>query len=431
MVVTLEPCSHQGKQPPCTEAIIHSGIRRVVAALPDPNPVAAGGAERLREAGNRGRDGSSARCGRGPERHLPPSPAEPDAPYVALKLATTLDGRIADGFGRSRWISGEQAREYVQWLRAGFDAIGVGGRTARLDDPVADRARGGAAPRPAPPGGLRPRGGSRPAARRWCAPHGDPDARGRRRPKPIRPSQAAGVAGVTRPPGRSLDEALSSLRQRASNHCWWRAGASSPGPCWPPDWWTGITGCRRRSGWVTMRPGGCRASRPCAGSGWALARGGAPGAGRRHPAGPGSGLMFTGIVTAVGTVSRRTHTARRPRAHHRASYPTWSRERAWRWTAPVSPCRALAPGDVHRRTSSAPRSSAPVSANTRVGRRVNLERALRVGTGWAVTWCRAMWTAWARWSGWGSGTTPGCSTSGCLTRWHGCRSRWARSPWTA
>jgi diaminohydroxyphosphoribosylaminopyrimidine deaminase/5-amino-6-(5-phosphoribosylamino)uracil reductase len=52
-----------------------------------------------------------------------------------LKLATTLDGRIADGFGRSRWISGAEAREYVQWLRAGFDALAVGGRTARIDDP--------------------------------------------------------------------------------------------------------------------------------------------------------------------------------------------------------------------------------------------------------------------------------------------------------
>jgi diaminohydroxyphosphoribosylaminopyrimidine deaminase/5-amino-6-(5-phosphoribosylamino)uracil reductase len=54
---------------------------------------------------------------------------------VALKLATTLDGRIADGYGRSRWISGQEGREYVQWLRAGFDAIAIGGRTARLDDP--------------------------------------------------------------------------------------------------------------------------------------------------------------------------------------------------------------------------------------------------------------------------------------------------------
>jgi diaminohydroxyphosphoribosylaminopyrimidine deaminase/5-amino-6-(5-phosphoribosylamino)uracil reductase len=58
-----------------------------------------------------------------------------DRPFVALKLATTINNRIADKFGRSRWISGQQGREYVQWLRAGFDAIGIGGRTARIDDP--------------------------------------------------------------------------------------------------------------------------------------------------------------------------------------------------------------------------------------------------------------------------------------------------------
>jgi diaminohydroxyphosphoribosylaminopyrimidine deaminase/5-amino-6-(5-phosphoribosylamino)uracil reductase len=68
---------------------------------------------------------------------------------VALKLATTLDGRIADGFGRSRWISGVQSREYVQWLRAGFDAIAVGGRTARIDDPSLT-VRGSVQPRVAP-----------------------------------------------------------------------------------------------------------------------------------------------------------------------------------------------------------------------------------------------------------------------------------------
>ncbi|MDQ3222881.1 MAG: RibD family protein, partial [Gemmatimonadota bacterium] len=70
-------------------------------------------------------------------------------PFLALKLATTLDGRIADKFGRSRWISGEPARDYVQWLRAGFDAIAIGGRTARLDDPALT-VRGPVRPRAAP-----------------------------------------------------------------------------------------------------------------------------------------------------------------------------------------------------------------------------------------------------------------------------------------
>jgi diaminohydroxyphosphoribosylaminopyrimidine deaminase/5-amino-6-(5-phosphoribosylamino)uracil reductase len=135
MVVTLEPCAHQGKQPPCTDAIIRSGIRRVVAAMPDPNPVAAGGSQLLREAGVEVEVGPLAEAAAAQNAIFLHRIAHSERPYVALKLATTLDGRIADGFGRSRWISGEPAREYVQWLRAGFDAIAVGGRTARLDDP--------------------------------------------------------------------------------------------------------------------------------------------------------------------------------------------------------------------------------------------------------------------------------------------------------
>jgi diaminohydroxyphosphoribosylaminopyrimidine deaminase/5-amino-6-(5-phosphoribosylamino)uracil reductase len=135
MIVTLEPCAHQGKQPPCTDAIIGSGIRRVVAALKDPNPSAAGGSERLRQAGVEVELGFQADQAAAQNAMFLHSLRGTGRPFVALKLATTLDGRIADGFGRSRWISGEPAREFVQWLRAGFDAIGVGGRTARFDDP--------------------------------------------------------------------------------------------------------------------------------------------------------------------------------------------------------------------------------------------------------------------------------------------------------
>src|SRR5215210_2220375 len=135
MVVTLEPCAHQGKQPPCTDAIIRSGIRRVVAAIRDPNPSAAQGAERLQEAGIEVELGPLADNAAAQNAIFLHTIRRAARPYVALKLATTLDGRIADSFGRSRWISGPEGREYVQWLRAGFDAIVVGGRTARLDDP--------------------------------------------------------------------------------------------------------------------------------------------------------------------------------------------------------------------------------------------------------------------------------------------------------
>ena len=133
-IVTLEPCAHFGKQPPCADALIAAGVRRVVFAIADPNPQASGGAERLRAAGIDVAHGVDA------ERAAIQNAAflhrfrETGRPYVALKLATSIDARIADPEGRSRWISGPEAREYVHWLRAGFDAIGVGGRTAAVDD---------------------------------------------------------------------------------------------------------------------------------------------------------------------------------------------------------------------------------------------------------------------------------------------------------
>jgi diaminohydroxyphosphoribosylaminopyrimidine deaminase/5-amino-6-(5-phosphoribosylamino)uracil reductase len=135
LVVTLEPCAHQGKQPPCVDAIVRAGVRRVVAAIGDPNPTAAGGAARLGSLGLEvqvgiARDAAAAQNALFLHRFRDAS-----RPFVALKLATSIDGRIADYAGHSRWISGESGRDYVHWLRAGFDAIGVGGRTARHDDP--------------------------------------------------------------------------------------------------------------------------------------------------------------------------------------------------------------------------------------------------------------------------------------------------------
>src|SRR4051812_23544621 len=116
LVVTLEPCSHQGKQPPCTRAIIQAGIRRVAAAMEDPNPDAAGGGEQLRSAGLEVEFGLGANAAATQNAVFLHRLRNTQRPFVALKLATTLNGRIADGFGRSRWISGQQGREYVQWL---------------------------------------------------------------------------------------------------------------------------------------------------------------------------------------------------------------------------------------------------------------------------------------------------------------------------
>jgi diaminohydroxyphosphoribosylaminopyrimidine deaminase/5-amino-6-(5-phosphoribosylamino)uracil reductase len=135
-VVTLEPCAHEGKQPPCVDALIAAGVRRVVIATPDPNPEAAGGTAKLRAAGIEvaiGQNEVEARRINAPFFHRF---AVPDRPWVALKLATSSDGMIAPADRTRTQLSGEESQAWVHELRAGFDAIGVGGTTALADDPL-------------------------------------------------------------------------------------------------------------------------------------------------------------------------------------------------------------------------------------------------------------------------------------------------------
>ena len=132
--VTLEPCNHHGKTPPCTDALLAAGVRRVVVACEDPHPVARGGAERLRDAGIEvmiGVEEAAARELNAPFFHALTS----DRPFVRLKLALSLDGAIADHTRRPGWLTGEAARREVHRLRAGADAIAVGIGTALADDP--------------------------------------------------------------------------------------------------------------------------------------------------------------------------------------------------------------------------------------------------------------------------------------------------------
>jgi diaminohydroxyphosphoribosylaminopyrimidine deaminase/5-amino-6-(5-phosphoribosylamino)uracil reductase len=132
--ITLEPCSHAGKTPPCTKALIRAGVSRVVCALRDPNPVASGGALHLEEAGIEvafGLEEADAFELNAPFFHTLTSAR----PFITLKLATSIDGAIADASGQSRWLTGDAARRYVHRLRAGHDAIAVGAGTAIADDP--------------------------------------------------------------------------------------------------------------------------------------------------------------------------------------------------------------------------------------------------------------------------------------------------------
>ncbi len=133
-VVTLEPCNHTGRTGPCSEALIADGVARVVVSVPDPNPVAAGGVARLREAGVDVQTGVLPDEGRELLGAWLPS-LERGRPFVTLKLATSLDGRIAAADGSSRWITSEVARHHAHELRSQVGAIVVGTGTALTDDP--------------------------------------------------------------------------------------------------------------------------------------------------------------------------------------------------------------------------------------------------------------------------------------------------------
>ncbi|MGR9105598.1 MAG: bifunctional diaminohydroxyphosphoribosylaminopyrimidine deaminase/5-amino-6-(5-phosphoribosylamino)uracil reductase RibD [Gammaproteobacteria bacterium] len=140
--VTLEPCCHYGKTPPCTEKLIRSGVKRVVAAMEDPNPRVAGqGFKALFEAGIETRLGVLEQAA----RDLNPGfcrRMRTGRPYVVSKLAMSLDGRTALASGESQWITGESARRDVHWLRARSSAVLTGIATVLADDPLLNARTG-------------------------------------------------------------------------------------------------------------------------------------------------------------------------------------------------------------------------------------------------------------------------------------------------
>lgn len=134
MYVTLEPCNHFGKTPPCSRTLLESGVARVVVGCLDPNPVAEGGAELLRQGGVTVDVGVL-------EQQCRDTIADfvvyktMGRPHVTLKLAMTLDGRIASRTGDAGWVSGQASRRCVHRMRAAMQAVMVGGGTLRADDP--------------------------------------------------------------------------------------------------------------------------------------------------------------------------------------------------------------------------------------------------------------------------------------------------------
>jgi diaminohydroxyphosphoribosylaminopyrimidine deaminase/5-amino-6-(5-phosphoribosylamino)uracil reductase len=135
LYVTLEPCNHHGRTPPCTEAIIQAGVRRVIYGSTDPNPRVDGhGAVRLRKAGIVVEQLLGDACDAANEQWI--KFITTGLPWVVLKAAVTLDGKLATAAGDSKWISSEASRALVHRWRNALDAVLVGAGTVRVDDPL-------------------------------------------------------------------------------------------------------------------------------------------------------------------------------------------------------------------------------------------------------------------------------------------------------
>jgi riboflavin synthase, alpha subunit/riboflavin biosynthesis protein RibD len=379
VLVTLEPCNHQGKQPPCTGALIKAGVREVVAAVADPNPEAGGGAAALISQGIKVEIGLRAEEASRQNAAFLHQFTGTERPFVALKLATTLDGKIADHAGRSRWISGAKAREFVHWLRAGYDAIGVGGYTARTDD-ASLTARGSVEPRIPPKRGWYSTGvGDLPASLTLVK---------TAREIPTLSHHSAGFsrqAGCTRiGRGRGAPERVASLPRwicwaaGGCNRCSSKEGAAWPERCSPKGWLIAITGFNPQSGSATVAFLRSKGFRVPPDGGGALAGGRASCVGRRHPPRGGQGGMFTGIVTAVGSVRRATRGSDGLSLEIAAPYADLAAGESIAVDGACLTVERMGEGwfSVHVIKTSLERTN---FGSFESGRTVNLERALQVG----------------------------------------------------
>lgn len=134
--VTLEPCAHHGKTPPCADALIKAKVRRVVVATRDPNPLAAGGIEKLQNAGIEVLVGVEREAADELNAPFLFASRRSDRPFITLKLALSAEGALAPASGQQQWLTGPEAKRYVHQLRAGADAVLVGIGTVLADDPA-------------------------------------------------------------------------------------------------------------------------------------------------------------------------------------------------------------------------------------------------------------------------------------------------------
>ncbi len=223
--VTLEPCNHHGKTPPCAAALIAAGVRRVIVAVEDPNPIAGGGAAVLRAAGIEVITGVEAEKARELNAAFLFAHTQAARPFVTLKLALSREGALAPADRAQRWLSGEAAVREVHRLRASADAILVGIGTAMADDPALT-VRHGRAPRVPPRRLVLDRGATLPRNSQLARTAqsipvevlaAQPD------PERVAALKSVGVAVYEAP---SLAAHLTGLRERGVRHLFVEGGAA-------------------------------------------------------------------------------------------------------------------------------------------------------------------------------------------------------------
>lgn len=225
--VTLEPCAHHGKTPPCADALVAAGVRRVIVAVHDPNPLAGGGIARLRAAGIAVTEDVEREAAAGLNAPFLFTHRDASRPFVTLKLAVSLDGGIAPGDRTQRWLTGEAARKQVHRLRADADAVAVGIGTALADDPDLT-VRYGRRPRVAPVRVVFDRGFRLPRTSRlartarkvpvWVVGGGPPESARALEQAGVRPVEATG-----------LPAQLKALRDAGIRHLMVEGGAGLAG----------------------------------------------------------------------------------------------------------------------------------------------------------------------------------------------------------
>jgi diaminohydroxyphosphoribosylaminopyrimidine deaminase/5-amino-6-(5-phosphoribosylamino)uracil reductase len=223
--VTLEPCNHFGKTPPCADALVAAGVRRVVIALSDPNPEASGGVAKLRAAGIEVVTGVEEEAAAELNAPFVFTHTRHDRPFVTLKLALSADGAIAPADRTQVWLTGEASRRLVHRLRANADAVMVGIGTALADDPALT-VRHGKRPRIAPrrvvldrEARLPPGGALGRTARKIPV-----ELLAQEPPAPrVEALERAGVRVYSAP---SLDAHLQGLRERGVRHLFVEGGAA-------------------------------------------------------------------------------------------------------------------------------------------------------------------------------------------------------------